>query len=233
MEDLKVLYFTVGDKARIFAIACKELATYVCDSEIKEGDATGFSSFLSVAKEYLGNCKSYHEKYTLAFKEFRDEVRRVADRLETDKTQLQKGINKAHWVSGTGVGFTSIVSGLGSWYLISAFVFPPATIAAAAGCVVAGGLSLAGVLEWSLSDQKKQVKGKESNEELLTNCYTALTQVRTTIEVLQDNVDYNGVAAPNVVCTYLKCFKELMIRTQQLVDEYLKTTSDAFYCQRK
>ena len=58
MEDLKVLYFTAGDKARIFVIACKDVAAYACDSEVKEGDATGFSSFLSTMNERFNICAS-------------------------------------------------------------------------------------------------------------------------------------------------------------------------------
>ena len=231
MEDLKVLYFTVGDKARIFVIACKDVAAYACDSEIKEGDATGFSSFLSTVNERFNICASYHDKYSNAVKVFQDKAMQMAKTLQEEKKELQNAIDKTRL--GTRVGVISVAS---SVMLISAIVLPLAGIATAAACVVTGGLSLAGVSEWSLSDRKKQVKGTKSNEELLTQCYTALTQVRTNIVTLQNNVEYSSeglsdwMAKSDVtkdICKILKPFRELMIETRRLAEEYLKTISGA------
>eukprot|EP00731_Ephydatia_muelleri_P025213 Em0017g296a len=216
VEAFKDLYTKVGDSAHAYVVACKNAATYVRDSEIMEGDATGLKSFLDGVRNLFTECRSCHEKYSLAVDEFRDEAMRIADMLEREKMGLKK--DNAHLVVKVGLWAAIIASA----------AFPPGLIAIGVMSAAYGGVIYMDMLECKLRDRKFKNK---RNEKLVRSCDTALTYMRVMIIAMQNDVEYSCdsyvqqlVAPRSDGKEILKKFKVMMIGTLELAEGYLTNT---------
>eukprot|EP00731_Ephydatia_muelleri_P032460 Em0024g4a len=72
IADLKVLYHTVGSKARVYITSCKDIASYVCESGVLEAikedledrkSAKELDSFLDDLLDYMTRCKSNLQQF--------------------------------------------------------------------------------------------------------------------------------------------------------------------------
>ena len=118
-EDLKVRYYRVGSKVRMYVIACQEMANYVCESAIvykrlEELVVAELTSFLDTIVRYFSTCTAHHKTVMEAINEFREEAK-LSEKMWTEevtKLQTTEILSKVTSIA-TGIGSTVIVGGAG------------------------------------------------------------------------------------------------------------------------
>lgn len=174
IEDLKVQYHAVFGKARLYVRACKNMASYVCESKVLEGverdseernSTAELSDFLDDMKDYLLRCKYSLGEFNNIQTKFGGEVKRNNDQWDGEAKKHAVKEKKNLYVGG-GSGIAAVAMGAGGVVLAAlsgaaAIAFPPALVGIAAamftGAAMSGGLAGAFVVERGISREKKEV----------------------------------------------------------------------------
>ena len=251
IEDLKVHFHKVGCKARMYVLACDDLANYVLGSAIvkkrlEELVAAELTSFLDNIDGYFSKCIDHHKTVVEAINEFKEEAM-LSEKMWTEevtKLQTTEIFSKVTSIA-TGIGSTVIGGGAGIAGVVTLagiLAVPPVCIGIAAAVALVGGVSaIALTAERKLTGRQGQINDTKKKVETLSKFYEALTPVIVSIDGMNTNVSYSDdhYAKPlrtkssesildDDVMNRIRGLQELMDETLALTKEYLSNTSKAF-----
>ena len=200
IADLKVLYHNVGGKARLYITSCKNIASYVCESEVleaiekelKERETEELTNFLDDILDYLNGCKSSLEQFNAIHKQFQTEAKQSSDEWygeankKIEEEKIYKLVSRGFGIAGATLG----VGGVGA-AVVSTITCPPVLLVLTAGASVsaAASLGVAGVfaLESGISNEKKKVFVDAAK--LAVDLYKALIEVEIKIRAMEVNLE--------------------------------------------
>ena len=205
IEDLKVQYHAVFGKARLYVRACKDMASYVCESnvledverDLEERNSTAeLSDFLDEMKDYLLRCKYSLGQFNTIQTNFGGEVKRNSDQWDGEAKKHAEQEKKGLLLSrGSGIVAGAMgVGGVALGLAATSIVCPPAVIALAAvavvtctGAAVSGGLAGAFAVERGISREKKEVFVEAAKRTV--EFYRALTDLEVKIGAMGTNLE--------------------------------------------
>ena len=240
IEDLKVHFHKVGDKARMYVVACQDVANYVRGSAIvkkrlEELVAAELTSFLDNIDRYFSTCIAHHKILMETINAFKEQAKLSEKMWSEEVTRLQTTENNSKVASiVTGIGSTVIGGGAAAGILV-----PPVGITIAlVGSVLC---TIALTAERKLTGRQGQINDTKKKMATLSKFYGALTPVQVSIDRINNNVSYSDdhYAKPlrtkssesildDDVMNMIRGLKELMEETLALTKEYLSNTSKAF-----
>eukprot|EP00731_Ephydatia_muelleri_P036169 Em0209g5a len=202
IADLKVLYHTVGSKARVYITSCKDIASYVCESGVLEAikedledrkSAKELDSFLDDLLDYMTRCKSNLQQFNAIRKEFKTEANQNSDQW-TDEAKKKREEEKKSLLRSLGFGTAGTTLGAGSLAVVavaSTITCPPVFLALAAGASVGAaasfGMAGAFALERGISNEQKKVFLDAAK--FAVDLYTALTEVQIKIDAMEEKLE--------------------------------------------
>ena len=201
IQDLKVMFHEVGGKARLYVIACKNMAAYVCESGVLEaikddleerGSAEELKYFLDDMGEYLCGCKSSLEQFNTIQRQFKGDLRRHSDQWEREAKKGEAEERKnLYAIRGSGIAAVTLGGGgVAVVALPSAIVCPPVALALSAvmftGTALSVGLAGAFAVERGISEEKKRVFVEAAKR--VVEFYEELADVEIKIIKMEANV---------------------------------------------
>ena len=173
IKDTGVKIHEVIEKAQLCEIACKDMASYVCESKellediersLEEGSTEKLTHFLDEMRDYLQECQSSLEQFTTSETKLRSDLKQIYDLWSGEAMKRAAEERKSLYVS-RGSGAMAVALGGGGAITAataSSIVCPPVAIFLAAMLMFgasagSGALASAFASERVMSKEKKKV----------------------------------------------------------------------------